>query len=98
MIYVDKEFLERYLDAANNIENVTSFWNTYNPNSIDLLNARQYLHLRDRIFELLGFCKKLNIDAFNKIHKGHPYYFIGITSFLMDDFQTAVYFFDAAVT
>lgn len=98
MILVDSSFLERYLDAANDYEKVTAFWNTYNPNPIDLLNSRQYWALRTRLFELLDSCKKLDIDAFNKIHKGHPYYFIGISSFLMDDYQTAVYFFDAAVT
>lgn len=98
MIFVDSSFLERYLDAANDYGKVTAFWNRYNPNSLDLLNSGQHWILRARLFELLDFCKKLNGEAFNKIHKGHPYYFIGISSFLMDDFQTAVYFFDAAVT
>jgi tetratricopeptide (TPR) repeat protein len=50
------------------------------------------------MFELLRSCKSINADAFTRIHKGHPYYFIGITSYLLDDFQTAIYFFDAAVT
>jgi len=98
MILVDSNFLERYLDATNDYEKVTAFWNRYNPNPLDLLNSGQHWILRTQLFELLDFCKKLNVDAFNKIHKGHPYYFIGISSFLMDDFQTAVYFFDAAVT
>jgi len=50
------------------------------------------------MFGLLRFCKSIDADAFSRIHKGHPYYFIGITSYLLDDFQTAIYFFDAAVT
>ena len=93
-----EEFEAHYLDAANNIENVTDFWNTYNPNPKLLLENRQYLLLRDRLFGLLRACKLINVDAFTKIHKGHPYYFIGISSYLLDDYQTAIYFFDAAVT
>ena len=98
MILVDSSFLDRYLDAANDYEKVTAFWNRYNPNPLDLLNSGQHWILRTRLFELMDFCKKLNGEAFNKIHKGHPYYFIGISSFLLSDFQTALYFFDAAFT
>src|SRR5258706_2748637 len=93
-----EEFKAQYLEAANNVDKVTRFWNTFNPDPIGLLNNRQFLHLRDRLFELLRACKGIDSAAFSKIHKGHPYYFIGITSYLLDDFQTAIYFFDAAVT
>ena len=94
----NEEFKVRYIEAANNIDSVTGFWNKYNHDPISLLNIRQYLLLRDRLFALLAACKRIDVDAFTKIHKGHPYYFIGITSYLMDDYQTAIYFFDAAVT
>lgn len=92
------EFETRYLEAANNFEKVTSFWNTFNPGPHELLKNRQFLQLRDRMFGLLKFCKSIDAQAFSRIHKGHPYYFIGITSYLLDDFQTAIYFFDASVT
>jgi hypothetical protein len=95
---VYEEFKRRYLEAANDIDKVTRFWNTYNPDPRSLLKDRQFLRLRDRLFGLLRFCKDIDAEAFSKIHKGHPYYFIGITSYLLDDFQTAIYFFDAAVT
>ena len=98
MIPIDQEFKECYLEAANNLDKVTRFWNTFNSKPFDLINKQQYWQLRTRLFELLNYCKKLDRDAFDKIHKGNPYYFIGISSFLMDDFQTAIYFFDAAVT
>ncbi len=93
-----EEFKAQYLEAAHNVEKVTRFWNTFNPDPKSLLNNRQFLQLRDRMFGLLRFCKSIDADAFSRIHKGHPYYFIGITSYLLDDFQTAIYFFDAAVT
>jgi hypothetical protein len=93
-----EEFKALYLEAANNIESATRFWNTYNHDPISLLKNRQFLFLRDRLFGLLMACKRIDADAFTKIHKGHPYYFIGISSYLLDDYQTAIYFFDAAVT
>lgn len=98
MINIDQDFRERYIEAANNLDKATRFWNTYNSKPFDLLNNQQYWQLRTRLFELLNYCKTLDRDAFEKIHKGHPYYFIGISSFLMDDYQTAIYFFDAAFT
>jgi len=93
-----EEFKAQYLAAANNVESATGFWNTYNNDPIGLLRNRQFLLLRDRLFGLLRACKRIDAETFAKIHKGHPYYFIGIASYLLDDYQTAIYFFDAAVT
>ena len=97
-IKVDQDFKVYYLAAANDFNLVTGFWNAYNNKPLELMQAGQYWLLRDFLFSLLNECKKIDANAFVKIHKGHPFYFIGITSFLMDDFQTAVYFFDAALT
>ena len=93
-----EEFKARYLETANNTDNVTRFWNDYNENPHGLIHARQFLLLRDRMFGLLEACKRIDADAFKNIHKGHPFYFIGITSYLLGDFQTGIYFFDAALT
>ena len=93
-----EEFKSRYLEAANNFDSVTGFWNTHNQNPGELIINRQYLLLRDRLFGLLRTCKRIDAGAYSKIHKGHPYYFIGISSYLLNDYQTAIYFFDAAVT
>lgn len=93
-----EEFKVRYFDAANNFNIVADFWNTYNPNPRLLITNRQYLALRDRLFGLLKACKRIDADSFSKIHKGHPFYFIGISSFLLRDFEIAIYFFDAAVS
>jgi hypothetical protein len=97
-IDIDENFIVDYLAAASDINLATGFWNTYNNKPFALIEARQYWLLRDFLFSLLTECKKIDANAFAKIHKGHPFYFIGITSFLMEDFQTAVYFFDASMT
>ncbi len=93
-----EEFKAQYIEAANSVESATVFWNTYNIDPNGLVRNRQFLLLRDRLFGLLKACKRIDAETFTKIHKGHPYYFIGIASYLLDDFQTAIYFFDAAVT
>lgn len=45
---------------------------------------------------ILEKCKKLDLNAYQNLHKGTPYYWIAISSFIIKDFQTAAYFFDAA--
>jgi hypothetical protein len=82
-----ENFKTDYLAAADDINLVTKFWNTYNNKPLEKIQVGQ-----------LSTCKTIDPNAFTKIHKGHPFYFIGITSFLMEDFQTAVYFFDASMT
>lgn len=93
-----EEFKARYREAADNIGSVSGFWNTYNVDPHGMIRNRQYSALRDRLFGLLRACKSIDENNFNKIHKGHPYYFIGICSYFLNDYQTAIYFFDAAVT
>lgn len=91
-------FKAEFLAAANDANLATRFWNAYNNNPLEQIKHGHHWLVRDYFFNLLITCKTIDAHAFMKIHKGHPFYFIGITSFLMEDFQTAVYFFDAAVT
>lgn len=93
-----EDFKNQYLATASGFQSAIDFWNRYNESPLDLIRNRQFLLLRDRLFGLLRACKSIDATAFTKIPKGHPYYFIGISSYLLDDFQTAIYFFDAAVT
>lgn len=97
IISATQEFKERYKDGVGNTDKATLFWNIYNPNPNELLLQQQYQVLRDRMFKLLQTCKKTDTEAYDKIHKGHPYFFIGITSYRLGDHQTAISFFDAAL-
>jgi tetratricopeptide (TPR) repeat protein len=94
------EFEERFKDAAYDINKVTRFWNDYNRNPLpgELMNMEQYHILRERMFTLLRACKRIDSDAYENIHKGHPFFFIGISSFRLRDYQTAISFFDAALS
>ncbi len=93
-----ENFKTDYFAASNDVSLVTKFWNTYNNRPLEKIQAGQHWLVREYFFNLLSTCKTLDQNSFTKIHKGHPFYFIGITSFLMEDFQTAVYFFDASMT
>jgi len=92
------EFEDAYKAAANDNKIATKFWNMYNPYPHELMNKGQYHNLRERMFTLLRICKRIDTKAYEKIHKGHPYFFIGISSFRLKDYQTAISFFDAALS
>jgi hypothetical protein len=97
----DEEFRAKYKESANSPENATKLWNTYNRlcnvDPREMIKNGQYSQLRDWFFKLLNVCKQIDGEAFKIIHKGHPYYFIGITSYYLHDYRTSIYFFDAAV-
>jgi hypothetical protein len=47
---------------------------------------------------LMSKCVELDALAYERIHKGSAYYWMGMAAFLSNDFQTATFFFDAAVS
>ena len=48
--------------------------------------------------ELLQLCQRLAPEAYGRIHKGPPYYWLGMAAFLVHDYQTAAFFFDAGAS
>lgn len=47
---------------------------------------------------LLIKCKELDEKAYKEIHKGGAFYWLGIASFLVHEYELATFFFDAAVS
>lgn len=73
----------------------------------DLFDNQPYVHLLhngnptaaiEHGIKTLDLCRSINRPGYQKIHKGTPFYWIGTAAFLISDFQTAAYFFDAAVS
>lgn len=93
-----EEFQNQYTDAAESIDKATAFWNHYNHQPLELLRRQEYQVLQERMFKLLRTCKQIDQEVYEKIHKGHPYFFIGITSYRLGDYQTSISFFDAALS
>lgn len=62
-----------------------------------LVPARQPAFACTEVLRVLQECREADPEAFRKIHKGGPYYWLGMSSFLMRDFESAVFYMDAAV-
>jgi hypothetical protein len=77
-------------DAGN------KFFNSFG--YVEALRNGQYSRCVNEGLRLLSDCKSLDPRSFARIHKGSAYYWIGMASFLANDFQSATFFFDAAVT
>ena len=63
----------------------------------DAVNGNPHSALRQGI-DLLNKCRTLDEDAYKEIHKGGAFYWLGIASFLVNEYEMAVFFFDAAVS
>jgi hypothetical protein len=47
---------------------------------------------------LLAKCKSLEPDIYKTLHKGTPFYWLAIAAFLVNDYETAAFYIDAAVS
>jgi hypothetical protein len=63
----------------------------------DSVNGNPAEGLRQGL-ELLNKCKELDEDAYIEIYKGGAYYWLGIASFMVYEYELATFFFDAAVS
>jgi hypothetical protein len=63
----------------------------------ELLNGNHSTALRLGI-ALLERCHRLSHQDYTQIHKGTPFYWIATAAFLVHDYQTAVFFYDAAAS
>lgn len=59
---------------------------------------REYLSAFNSAIDILTNLKNLDIRAYERIHKGYIFYFTAISAFLLHDFQSAAFFFDAAAS
>jgi len=63
-----------------------------------LVNYGHPLAAFEEAIHVLAECKSVDEVAYDKIHKGGPYYWLGMAAFIAKDYETAVYFMDAAVS
>ena len=89
---------DEYKNAGVDPVEATKFWNVNNPFPHLLLQLGLYHTLREHLFTLLRLCNDIDPSTYDVIHKGHPFFFIGISSFRLRDYQTAISFFDAALS
>src|SRR3990172_4933029 len=48
--------------------------------------------------DLLNKCRWMDEKAYTEIHKGGAFYWLGIASFLVNEYEMATFFFDASVS
>lgn len=62
-----------------------------------LVQRRQPLFAYNEILRVLQECRAADEKAYRDIHKGGPYYWLGMAAYMFRDYETSVYFMDAAV-
>ncbi len=83
------------IDKITTQKEASSYWNQYP--FTELLRRSKFFELREYVFEVLTKIKEICPDKYDKIHKGNPYYWLGMTSYLLKDYQSATYFMAASV-
>jgi len=63
----------------------------------DAVNGNPYTALGQGL-DLLNRCRWLDEKAYTEIHKGGAFYWLGIASFLVNEYEMATFFFDASVS
>jgi len=86
---------EEFIDAANNYQG-TEYFQKFKLGNFILLDQPQITF--NQGVRILKDCQIADPNSFSKIHKGGIYYWIGLASFLLRDYQTGVFFIDAAVS
>ena len=94
----DNDLVDKLKKASDNYELAKELWHSLINYPVDLLNAEKYYQAQRYLLNLLHTCNNLDPESFLKIHKGNLYYYLGIASYLIGDYQTAAFFFDASVT
>jgi hypothetical protein len=62
------------------------------------ITEEKYLETLENIIWVLQKLKSLDEQAYQRIHKGTPFYWGAMTAFRLHDYQSATFFFDAAAT
>ena len=84
--------------AATDKDLATKFWQPLTNYSVNLILSSNYSQAQNLLRQLLHKCKTIDPNSYSKIHKGNPYYFLGIASYLMNDIETGTFFIDSAAS
>ena len=84
--------------AVGNKALATKFWQPLTQYPATLILDENYSRAQQYLLKLLHKCKSIDSLSYKEIHKGNPYYFLGIASYMMNDFETATFFIDSSVS
>jgi len=94
--HLTKEELHELFTRAVKNDEGNAFFNSFEYRKS--LSAGNYSGTLNFGMNLLNQCKAIDETGYQEIHKGSAFYWIGMAAYLMNDYQTATFFFDAAVS
>lgn len=95
---IDADELRRRLQAAATGDPVAAHEFFAHFRFISYYNDRDYLATFNSAIDILTDLKGLDIQAYERIHKGYAFYFLAISAFFLHDYQSAAFFFDSAAS
>lgn len=94
---LDLEELKSILkEAAQDPEYSDDIWNRFEYRKY--MDEGNFSQAKIQLMDLLLKCKNIDPISYEKCHKGTPFYWLGLINFYLQDYQTATFFFDAAVS
>src|SRR5712692_5804099 len=91
-----EELRNQLMQAASDPGAANAFFGRFS--YLGELIAGNYSASFDQGCDLLRLCQGVAPEEYGRIHKGTPFYWLGTAAFLKHDYETAVFFYDAAVT
>lgn len=93
----DEQLKAGLVDNAYRKDNESRRWFSQFKFAHDAVNGNPH-HAIEQGLGLLKRCKSLDEAAYKEIHKGGAFYWLGVASYLVNDFEMATFFMDAAVS
>ena len=90
-----KHITSEFFQQAINEDNPSKFWQNF-PFPFFIQYGLPQLAISE-INRVLHECINIDHEAYIKYHKGNPYYWLGFSYFVLQDYQSACFFMDAAV-
>lgn len=91
------ELKSALIENANRKDEDSRRWFSRFKFASDAVNGNPHLALAQGL-DLLNTCRKLDESAYTEIHKGGAFYWLGIASFLVHEYEMAAFFFDSSVS
>lgn len=92
----EEELRRAFIAASNGPREHANYFFDQFKYKYDLVTGNPAAALNQGL-DLLNRCQAIDQVAFANIHKGTPYYWIGIAAFLVHEYELAAFFFDASV-
>lgn len=92
----EEELRQAFIDASNGLRGGANHFFDQFKYKYDLFSGNPAATLIQGL-DLLNRCQAIDQAAFANIHKGGPYYWLGIAAFLVNEYELATFFFDASM-